>query len=59
MIFKQKSKQEEAAVTSESFNRQISRGVMGWDLLFQTLTIVYCIFLSSIPVQKLVFSIVT
>ena len=59
MIFKEKSKKKEAAVTSESFNRQISKGVMGWDLIFQTMTIVYCILLSDIPVEKLAFSIVT
>ena len=59
MIFKEKFKQQETVVTSESFNKQIFKGVLAWDLVFQSLTIVYCILLADIPVQKLLFSIST
>ena len=59
MIFKEKFKQQETVVTSESFNKQIFKGILAWDLVFQTMTIVYCILLSDIPVQKLLFSIST
>ena len=52
-------KKKENVVTDESFNKEMFKGVIGWDLLLQALTVVYCIFLAEIPSARLPFSIIS
>ena len=60
MNIKEKIKMKRNAIREEDkFNNEITRRVGIWDLLFESLTIVYCNLIGGVPLDKLPFSLIS